>query len=51
MLRKSANINIKQFLKFKIHAFKPLIRKSYLFRKINKKVFMREMIDDLIIKT
>ena len=51
ILRKFANINIKQFLKFKMLAFKHLIRKKHLFRPINKNVFMRKMIDDLIIKT
>ena len=51
ILRKFANINIKQFLKFKIHVFKHLIRKKHLFRRINKNVSMRKMIDNLIIKT
>ena len=45
ILQKSANMNIKQFLKFKIHAFK------HLFRKMNKNVFMRKVINYLIIKT
>ena len=44
-------MNIKQFLKFKMHAFKHLIRKKHLFRRMNKNVFMRRMIDDRIIKT
>ena len=44
-------MNIKQFLKFKMHAFKHLIRKKHLFRRMNKNVSMRRMIDDQIIKT
>ena len=51
ILSKSANMNIKQFLKFKMHALKHLIRKKHLFRRINKNVSMRRMIDDRIIKT
>ena len=51
ILRKFSNIHIKQFLKFKIHAFKHLIRKKHLFRRMNKTIFMRKMDDDLIIKT
>ena len=34
-----------------MHAFKHLIRKKHLFRRINKNVSMRRMIDDRIIKT
>ena len=44
-------MNIKQFLKFKLHAFKHLIQKKHLFRQTNKNVFTRKMIDNLIIKT
>ena len=51
ILNKSANMNIKQFLKFKMHALKHLIRKKHLFRRMNKNVFMRQMIDDQAIKT
>ena len=51
ILRKSANINIKQFLKFKIHVFKYLIRKKHLLRRMNKNICMRKMIDYLIVKT
>ena len=51
ILRKFAIMNIKQFLKFKMHAFKHLIRKKHLFRRMNKNVSMRKVIDDLIIKT
>ena len=51
ILRKFTNINIKQFLKFKIHVFKHSIRKKHLFRRMNKNVFMRQIIDDLTIKT
>ena len=51
ILSKPANMNIKQFLKFKMHALKHLIRKKDLFRRMNKNVFMRRMIDDRIIKT
>ena len=34
-----------------MHAFKHLIRKKHLFRRMNKNVFMRRMIDDQAIKT
>ena len=51
ILRKLRNINIKQFLKFKMYIFKYLIRKKYLFQQRNKTVFMRKIIDNLIIKT
>ena len=44
-------MNIKQFLKFKMHALKHLIRKKHLFRRINKNVSMRRVIDNRIIKT
>ena len=51
ILNKSANINIKQFLNFKMYAFKHLIWKKHLFRQMNKNVSMRRMIDDQAIKT
>ena len=51
ILSKPVNINIKQFLKFKMHTLKHLIRKKHLFRRINKNVFMRRMINDRTIKT
>ena len=51
ILRKFANTNIKQFLKFKMHVFKHLIREKHLFRQINKNGFMGKMINNLIIKT
>ena len=51
ILSRSANMNIKQFLKFKMYTVKHLIRKKHLFRRMNKNVFMRRMIDDRIIKT
>ena len=51
ILSRSANMNIKQFLKFKMHALKHLIRKKHLFRRMNKNVSMRRMIDDQAIKT
>ena len=34
-----------------MHAFKHLIRKKHLLRRINKNVSMRRIIDDQIIKT
>ena len=34
-----------------MHAFRYLIRKKHLFRRMNKNVFMRKVIDGLIIKT
>ena len=51
ILRKSANMNNKQFLKFKIHTFKHLILKKHLFQRINENVFRRKVTDKLIIKT
>ena len=33
-----------------MHVFKHLIRKKHLFQQMNKNVFMRKVIDDLIIK-
>ena len=44
-------MNIKQFLKFKMHTFKHLIQKKHLFRRMNKNVSMRRMIDNQAIKT
>ena len=34
-----------------MHALKHLIQKKHLFRRINKNISMRKMIDNLIIKT
>ena len=33
-----------------MYIFQHLIQKKHLFRRMNKKVFLRKMIDDLIIK-
>ena len=51
ILLRSVSINIKQFLKFKMRAFKHLVRKKYLFRQMKKNIIMRKIIDDLTIKT
>ena len=51
ILSKFANINIKQFLKFKMHVLKHFIRKKHLFWRMNKNLFIRRMINDQIIKT
>ena len=51
ILRKFINVNIKQFLKFKMHTFEHLIREKHLFRRRNKSVLMRKIIDEMIIKT
>ena len=51
ILRKFAYINIKQFLNFKMHTFKHLIRKKHLFPRINNNDFRRKIVHDLIIKT
>ena len=44
-LRKFDDMTQKQFRKFKTHALKFMIRDQHLFRKVNKNMFLRRVID------
>ena len=50
-LSRPANMDTKQFLKFKMHALKHLVREKHLFRRMNKNVPMRRVVDDRATKT
>ena len=46
ILKFSRDINRKKFLKFKLKILKFLIREKYLFKRVNRNIFLRRVIKD-----